>query len=57
MPTLDILGTRIHSEESNMKLQARNVTEEALVMKIQSMVQSNYEHRRFFSGLGFSTTQ
>lgn len=38
MPTLDILGIRFHLEENNMKLQSRNVTQEALVMKIQSMV-------------------
>jgi hypothetical protein len=38
MPTLENLGARLHLEESNMKLRACNLTEEALVMKIKHVV-------------------
>jgi hypothetical protein len=38
VPTLDVLGARLHLEESNMKLRAGHTTEEALVMRIRQAV-------------------
>ena len=35
VPTLDVLGARLHLEESNMKLRAGHTIEEALVMRIR----------------------
>jgi hypothetical protein len=47
MPTLENLGARLHLEESNMKLRAGNMTEEALVMRIRHAVRSNQARGRF----------
>jgi transposase InsO family protein len=42
VPTLDVLGARLHLEESNIKLRAGHTTEEALVMKIRQAVRQNH---------------
>jgi hypothetical protein len=40
IPMLDNLGSRLHLEESNIKLRSGHGTEEAMVMRFRSMAQS-----------------
>jgi hypothetical protein len=42
VPTLDVLGARLHLQESNIKLRAGYTTEEALVMRIRQALQQNH---------------
>jgi hypothetical protein len=50
MPSLDNLGARLHLEESNIKLRAGNISEEALIMRIRNVVRQG--RGRYLLGAG-----
>jgi hypothetical protein len=57
IPTLDNLGSRLHLEESNIKLRSGHGSEEALVMRFRSMVRHNQFKRRSSGAYGGTSNQ